>query len=52
MIPAAAYAMVFLFSSVPIAVEIPQLFVRKFGFNAQQLDLQMLAIIIGSVLGE
>ncbi|KAB8336975.1 hypothetical protein FH972_021279 [Carpinus fangiana] len=51
-IPASAYAMVFLFSSVLITVEIPQLFAEKFGFNSQQLGLQYLGIIIGSVLGE
>ena len=52
MIPAAAYAMVFLFSSVLITIEIPQLFAEKFRFNAQQLGLQFLGIIIGSLLGE
>jgi len=42
----------FLFGSVLITVELPQLFGRKFGFNAQQLGLQFLGIIIGSVIGE
>lgn len=52
LIPAIAYAMTFLFGSVLITVELPQLFVKKFGFNAQQLGLQFLGIIIGSVIGE
>ncbi|OCL03718.1 MFS transporter [Glonium stellatum] len=51
-IPAAAYAMIFLFGSVLITVEIPQLFGEKFHFNVQQLGLQFLGVIIGSVIGE
>ncbi|KAF7872875.1 uncharacterized protein EAF02_008946 [Botrytis sinoallii] len=51
-IPAIAYAMTFLFGSVLITVELPQLFAQKFGFNAQQLGYQFLALIIGSVIGE
>ncbi|TGO08131.1 hypothetical protein BTUL_0224g00040 [Botrytis tulipae] len=51
-IPAVAYAMTFLFGSVLITVELPQLFAEKFGFNAQQLGYQFLALIIGSVIGE
>ncbi|KAF2715290.1 MFS general substrate transporter [Pleomassaria siparia CBS 279.74] len=52
MIPAVAYAMVFLFASVLITVEIPQLFGPKFHFNAQQLGLQFIAIVLGSIIGE
>jgi MFS family permease len=52
MIPAASYAMVFLFASVLTTVEIPQLFGEKFHFNAQQLGLQFLGLIIGSIIGE
>ncbi|KAI6858326.1 MFS general substrate transporter [Hortaea werneckii] len=51
-LPAFAYAMVFLFGSILPTVEVPQLFGEKFHFNAQQLGLQFLAVIIGSVLGE
>lgn len=51
-IPAAAYSMVFLFGSVLVTVELPQLFQREFGFGAQQLGLQSLGIIIGSAIGE
>ncbi|QSZ34262.1 hypothetical protein DSL72_005852 [Monilinia vaccinii-corymbosi] len=51
-IPAIAYAMTFLFGSILITVELPQLFGEKFGFNAQQLGYQFVALIIGSVIGE
>ncbi|KAE8315256.1 major facilitator superfamily domain-containing protein [Aspergillus transmontanensis] len=47
-----AYAMVFLFASVLNSVEVPQLLQSKFGLNAQQLGLQFLGLIIGSLLGE
>lgn len=51
-IPSVAYATIFLFANVMIAVEIPQLFVPRFDFNPQQLGLQFIGIIIGSVIGE
>ena len=51
-IPTVAYSMVFLFTSVMITVEIPQLFGEKFHFDTQQLGLQFLGTIIGSVVGE
>ncbi|KAH1654116.1 hypothetical protein KXX16_002869 [Aspergillus fumigatus] len=44
--------MVFLFGSVLITVEVPQLLQLKFGLNAEQLGLQFLGVIIGSILGE
>lgn len=51
-IPAVVYAMVFLFGSVMITVEIPQLLQEKFSLNAEQIGLQFLGVIIGSILGE
>jgi hypothetical protein len=51
-IPTVAYAIVFNFASVLATVEIPQIFTPKFHFNAQQIGLQFIGIIIGSVLGE
>ncbi|TQV92197.1 MFS multidrug transporter [Cordyceps javanica] len=51
-IPAASYAMVFLFCNVMTSVEIPQLFAEKFRFGAETLGLQFLALIIGSLVGE
>jgi hypothetical protein len=52
LIPACAYAMVFLFGSVLSTVEVPQLLQEKFELNAEQLGLQFLGVIIGSVIGE
>ncbi|KAJ4298216.1 hypothetical protein N0V90_006115 [Kalmusia sp. IMI 367209] len=52
MIPAVAYAMVFLFASVLVTVEIPQLFGEKFHLNPAQIGLQFLGLIIGSLIGE
>lgn len=52
MIPAVAYAMVFLFASVLNTVEIPQLFGEKFHFNPQQIGLQFIGLILGSIIGE
>ena len=52
MLPAISYAMVFLFCSVLLTIEIPQLFPMKFHFNTQQLGLQFIALVIGSLIGE
>jgi hypothetical protein len=51
-IPTVAYSIVFNFVAVLGTVEIPQIFTPKFGFNAQQIGLQFIGLIIGSVLGE
>ncbi|KAF2141050.1 uncharacterized protein K452DRAFT_351714 [Aplosporella prunicola CBS 121167] len=51
-IPTACYSIVFCFLSVFLTVEIPQIFIPKFAFNPQQLGLQFLGMIIGSVIGE
>lgn len=51
-ISAAVYAMIFLFGSVLTTFEIPQIFPEKFGFNTQQVGLQNIGIIIGTVIGE
>jgi MFS family permease len=52
LLAAIAYSMVFLFCSVLNSVEVPQLLQSKFELNAQQLGLQFLGLIVGSVLGE
>jgi hypothetical protein len=52
LIPTIAYSIIFNFSSVLLTVEIPQLFTPKYHFNAQQIGLQFIGMIIGSVLGE
>ncbi|CAI7669075.1 unnamed protein product [Penicillium viridicatum] len=51
-IPAVAYAMVFLWGSIALTIEISQIYPAKFGLNTQQVGLQFLGIIIGSVIGE
>lgn len=51
-IPACAYGMVFLWANIMMSVETGQLFVEKFGFNPQQVGLQNVSIIIGSLIGE
>lgn len=52
LLPAVAYAMEFLWTSIMVTVEIPQLFPELFGFNAQQNGLQLIAVIIGTIIGE
>lgn len=44
--------MVFLWSSVVITIEIPQLYPEKFGFNTQQVGLQNVGPIVGTIIGE
>lgn len=51
-IPAVAYAMVFLFVSILSTVEIPNLLQEKFNLNEEQVGLQFLGVIIGSIIGE
>ncbi|KAI2765558.1 hypothetical protein DTO012A8_9225 [Penicillium roqueforti] len=51
LIPACAYAMVFLFGNILATVEIPQLLQEKFELNAEQLGMQFLGAIIGSEAG-
>ncbi|KAL5336247.1 major facilitator superfamily domain-containing protein [Aspergillus crustosus] len=52
MIPAAAYAMIFLLSNALATVEVPLLLQEKFELNTEQLGLQFLGPIIGSLIGE
>ncbi|KAL1846569.1 hypothetical protein Plec18170_009148 [Paecilomyces lecythidis] len=52
LLAAIVYAMVFLFASVMNSVEVPKLLQRKFELDAQQLGLQFLGLIIGSLFGE
>lgn len=51
-LPAIAYSTVFLFGSVLITIEIPQLFESKFELNTEQVGLQFIGVILGSLLGE
>ncbi|KAL2793297.1 MFS general substrate transporter [Aspergillus keveii] len=52
LIPAIAHAVVFCYANIVLIVEMPIAFGEKFHFNAQQIGLQFIAIIIGCVLGE
>lgn len=51
-LPALAYSTVFLFGSILITIEIPELFETKFELNTEQIGLQFIGVIIGSLLGE
>ncbi|KAL2170720.1 hypothetical protein VTG60DRAFT_4467 [Thermothelomyces hinnuleus] len=51
-IPAAAYAMVFLWGNVTMSVETGALFPEQFGFDPQQVGLQNISLIVGSLVGE
>jgi hypothetical protein len=51
-VPACAYAVVFSYANIALIVEMPILFGEKFHLNAQQIGLQYIALIIGSVIGE
>lgn len=51
-IPATAYSMIFLWATIMIPVEIPQIYPEKYHFNTEQVGLQLLGTIIGALLGE
>lgn len=51
-LPALAYSTVFLFGSILTTIEIPQLFEEKFNLNTEQIGLQFIGVIVGSLLGE
>lgn len=52
LIPIYAHTMVFNLSAAMLTVEIPQLFAVRFGFNAEQIGLQFIGIIVGTIVGE
>jgi MFS family permease len=47
-----SYSTVFLFASVMGSVEVPQLLQAKFDLNAQQVGLQFLGLVVGTLIGE
>lgn len=49
-IPTMACSIVFAFASVLMTVEIPEIFAAKFDFNAQDIGLQFLGLIVGYVM--
>lgn len=52
LIAACAHAIIFCYGNIALIVEMPIAFGQKFDFDAQQIGLQFIAIIIGCVLGE
>ncbi|KAJ5666577.1 hypothetical protein N7462_010986, partial [Penicillium macrosclerotiorum] len=52
LIAAFAHAITFCYGNIALIVEMPIAFGEKFHFDAQQIGLQFIAIIIGCVLGE
>lgn len=52
LIAACAHAITFCYANIAIIVEMPIAFGQRFHFNAQQIGLQFIAVIIGCVLGE
>lgn len=52
LIPIYAHTMIFNLSAAMLTVEIPQLFAIRFGFNAQQIGLQFIGIVVGTIVGE
>ncbi|KAJ7627379.1 hypothetical protein FB45DRAFT_749735 [Roridomyces roridus] len=50
--PAISYAMIFLWASVMPTILMPQIFPEKFHLNTQQVGLQFLSVIVGSLIGE
>ncbi|KAH8425054.1 uncharacterized protein LDX57_002803 [Aspergillus melleus] len=52
LIPAVAHSVVFCYGNIALIVEMPIAFGEKFDFDAQQIGLQFIAIIIGCLLGE
>ncbi|KAJ5678566.1 MFS general substrate transporter [Penicillium maclennaniae] len=51
-LPICSHSMIFCLSAALLTVEIPQLFGPRFGFNSEQIGLQFLGIIVGTVTGE
>ncbi|OGM48699.1 MFS multidrug transporter [Aspergillus bombycis] len=52
LIPTVAQCVVFCYANTAIIVEMPIAFGQKFHFDAQQIGLQYIAVIIGSLVGE
>lgn len=52
LIMAWAHAVTFCYANIALIVEMPIVFGAKFDFDAQQIGLQFIAIIIGCTLGE
>lgn len=51
-VPAVAYAMIHLWGSIMCSIMIPQIFPALFNLNTQQIGLQQIGAIVGTLLGE
>ena len=51
-VPSCAYAIVFCYANIALLVEMPVIFGEKFHLDAQQIGLQYIALMIGSIIGE
>lgn len=51
-LPGLAYATLFFFGNILTTIAIPQLFGDKFSLNTEDMGLQFIGVIIGSLLGE
>lgn len=47
-----AYSVCFLYANVALGVELTSLYHAKYGFNPQQIGMQYIGLIVGSILGE
>lgn len=52
LVPAIATGITFCYGNIMFVVEMPISFGEKFHFNAQQVGLQFISVIIGAVIGE
>ncbi|RKK32441.1 hypothetical protein BFJ67_g14744, partial [Fusarium oxysporum f. sp. cepae] len=48
MVPAASYAMIFLWGAVMLSFKIPQIYPEKFGLSTEQVSLQYVGVIVGT----
>ncbi|KAK9443288.1 benzoate 4-monooxygenase cytochrome P450 [Metarhizium brunneum] len=51
-LPAILYSMVFLWGSVMTTFEIPQIFPERFHLDTQQVGLQFISVLVGTIIGE
>lgn len=51
-VPIFAQSIVFCYANIAIIVEMPSVFGKEFGLDDQQLGLQFIAVIVGSLIGE
>lgn len=52
LVPSWAYAVVYCYANVSLIVETPVTYGKRYNFNAQEVGLQYISIIIGCLLGE